>query len=140
MGQVVDTQKDLRQATTPTTGPTVRVKPRPGRLRRREAVWAYIFMAPAILGILFFSLGPMVASFFLSFTSYDMMSAPKWVGTQNFTDLASDPIFLKSLRVTLTYSVISVPAIMILAFLLALALNAKIKTMKFYVSAYYLPS
>ncbi len=109
-------------------------------MQRREAVWCYVFMAPAILGILLFSLGPMVASFFLSFTSYDMMSSPQWIGTENFTKLVVDPIFLKSLRVTVTYSAISVPAVMILAFLLALLLNAKIPAMGFFRSAFYLPS
>ncbi|GAA2109179.1 sugar ABC transporter permease [Microlunatus panaciterrae] len=109
-------------------------------MRRREARWAYIFMAPAIIGVLLFSLGPMIASLLLSFTSYDMLSAPQWVGAENFTKLVGDKIFLKSLRVTITYSVVSVPLVMIIGFLLALLLNAKIPAMGFFRSAYYLPT
>ena len=73
---------------------------RRGTLRRRQAVWCYVFMAPAILGLLLFSLGPMVASLWLSFTSYDMLSSPEWVGAENYVNLAKDQLFRKSLSVT----------------------------------------
>jgi len=109
-------------------------------MRRREAMWCYIFISPAVLGLLLFSVGPMIASLWLSFTSYDMLSSPVWVGTQNYRELIADPIFLKSLSVTLIYGVVSVPATMILALILALMLNAKLPALKFFRSAYYLPS
>ena len=134
---MVDTVRAPRPRTAASTGAKT---PRRGLMKRREAMWCYIFMAPAILGIVLFSLGPMIASFFLSFNSYDLMSPPEWVGAENFTKLAADPIFLKSLRVTVTYSAVSVPAILVIAFLLALLLNAKIPAMGFFRSAFYLPS
>ena len=109
-------------------------------LARREARWCYLFIAPAVLGLLLFSLGPMIASFVLSFTSYDMLAAPDWVGVQNYTDLAVDPLFRKSLAVTLTYGVVSVPATMVIALVLAILLNSKIPAFAFFRSAYYLPS
>ena len=109
-------------------------------MARREAIWCYIFVTPALLGVLLFALGPMVASLLLSFTSYDLLSDPEWIGVQNYTDLINDEIFLKSLRVTIIYAVVSVPGILVVGFALALLLNAKIPAMGFFRSAYYLPS
>ncbi len=71
---------------------------RRGTLARRQALWCYVFIAPAVLGLLLFSLGPMIASLWLSFTSYDLLSSPEWIGTQNYTDLFSDELFRKSLE------------------------------------------
>jgi multiple sugar transport system permease protein len=107
---------------------------------RRQAMWCYIFIAPAALGLLLFSLGPMIASLWLSFTSYDLLSSPVWVGAQNYQELFADPIFRKSLSVTLIYGLVSVPATLILALILAIMLNAKLPALQFFRSAYYLPS
>lgn len=117
-------------------------QPRRRRLTmtRRQALWCYFFIAPAVLGLLLFSLGPMIASLWLSFTSYDMLSSPTWVGAENYRTLVADPIFRKALGVTLIYGVVSVPATMILALVLAIMLNAKLPALKFFRSAYYLPS
>jgi multiple sugar transport system permease protein len=111
-----------------------------GRLGRREARWFYLFAAPAILGLLLFSLGPMVASFFLSFTSYDMLSAPTWTGLENYRNLITDELFRKSLAVSLIYGVVSVPATMIIALALAILLNSKLPALAFFRSAGSRPS
>ncbi|MEU8221421.1 sugar ABC transporter permease [Kribbella sp. NPDC048915] len=121
--------------------PAVGRAPRRGlTMTRRQALWCYVFIAPAVLGLLLFSLGPMLASLGLSFTSYDMLSNPVWVGGQNYSALVADPIFRKALSVTLIYGVVSVPATMILALMLAILLNSKLPALKFFRSAYYLPS
>src|SRR4029079_17316111 len=99
-----------------------------------------VFMAPAILGLLLFSLGPMIASLWLSFTSYDLLSSPEWIGTENYVNLAQDPLFRKSLSVTLIYGVVALPCTMAIALVLAIMLNAKIPALPFFRSAYYLPS
>ncbi len=130
---------------TTSTSPVAPAKPRARRhrlsgLRRREALWCYIFMAPAILGVLLFSIGPMIASLWLSLTSYDMLSAPEFVGVANYVKLMGDKLFLKSLSVTLLYAVVVVPGTMLAGLVVAILLNAKIPTMGFFRSAYYLPS
>lgn len=109
-------------------------------MARKEALWCYVFIAPAVLGLLLFSVGPMIASLLLSFTSYDLLSPPEWIGGQNYVDLVADPLFRKSLGITLTYGVISVPATMVFALLLAILLNSKIPALALFRSAYYLPS
>lgn len=127
------------RAVAPGAGRT-RTATRSRRNRRREAVWCYVFIAPAVLGLLLFSLGPMVASFLLSFTSYDLLSSPQWTGLENYAALASDGLFRKSLAVSLVYGLVSVPATLVLALVLAIMLNAKIPALGFFRSAYYLPS
>lgn len=106
----------------------------------REALHCYVFMLPAILGILFFWLGPMVASFVLSFTSYDMLSPPTGVGWQNYRNLVSDDLFRHSLRVTAVYAVVSVPLVLITALALAVLLNQPFRGIVFFRSVYYLPA
>jgi multiple sugar transport system permease protein len=97
-------------------------------------------MTPAILGMLLFSIGPMIASLLLSFTQYDMLTAPSWVGLANYRQLVHDDLFLKSLRVTAIYSFVTVPLILVLSFVLATMLNQKIRGMAFFRSLYYLPT
>ena len=104
-------------------------------MRRREAMWCYIFMTPAVLGLLLFAIGPMIASLYLSFTSYDMLSAPEFIGMRNYVKLMADQLFQKSLGVTLLYAVITVPGTMIAGLVAAILLNTKIPTIGFFRSA-----
>ena len=106
----------------------------------REAIHCYVFMLPAILGILLFWLGPMVASFGLSFSSYDMLSPPNWTGLENYRDLVNDQLFRHSLRVTATYAIVSVPLVLIAALALAVLLNQPFRGILFFRSVYYLPA
>jgi multiple sugar transport system permease protein len=106
----------------------------------REALDGYIFMSPAILGLLLFWLGPMVASALLSFTQYDMLGNPTWTGLENYRQLMQDELFWKSLRVSAIYSLASVPLVLAVSLLLAVLLNQKIRGMYFFRSIYYLPT
>jgi multiple sugar transport system permease protein len=108
--------------------------------RTREAIDCYIFMLPVILGLLLFYIGPMVASLYFSFTDYDMLSSAEWVGLENYRTLVDDEIFWKSLRITLMYSAVSVPLVMLLALSLALLLNQKIRGVTFFRTIFYLPT
>lgn len=124
------------------SSPTRRLAVWPTRrlsIRGREAVDCYIFMLPAILGLALFWIGPMLASFWLSFTEYDMLSDPKWVGAQNYRDLWHDDLFWKSLRVTVTYSVFSVPLVLATGLFLAVLLNQKFPGVTIFRTVYYLP-
>ncbi len=108
--------------------------------RTREAIECYIFMLPVILGLLLFYLGPMIASLYFSFTDYNMLSPAEWVGFENYRDLMDDDLFWTSLRVTVMYSTISVPLVLIVALSLALLLNQKFKGVTFFRTIYYLPT
>ncbi len=96
------------------------------RLSHREAIFGYLFIFPWLLGFLALRFGPMLASLFLSFTEYDILSAPEFIGVTNYVKMfTEDPSFWDSLRVTLTYAIFSVP--IGLALSLAIALLAEPK-------------
>lgn len=104
-------------------GPLVRTQ------QRREALWALLFLTPFFIGLLFFIVGPVIAAFVLSLTSWDLMGAPQWIGLQNYHDLFVDPIFWQALGNTIYYTGVSVPMGLLLALLLAILMNRKIPGM-----------
>jgi multiple sugar transport system permease protein len=109
--------------------------------RRREAIYGWIFILPAALGLVVFQLGPVLASLYLSFTSYDIVSAPKWIGLTNYERLFSeDKLYLKSLGVTAYYSALSIPLSLLVAYLVALLMNRKVRGISVYRTLWYLPS
>lgn len=109
-----------------------------GGLRQGRA--GYAFLAPWLLGFTAITAGPMVASLYLSFTDYNLLRSPNWIGLENFVRMASDPQFLAAVRVTVTYVFVSVPLQLMLALLLAVVLDRGVRGLGIYRSAYYLPS
>lgn len=101
----------------------------------------YAFIGPWLLGFLVFTAYPFVASIFLSFTRYDIVSPPAWVGAANYrTLLAADPLFWKSLGVTLRYALLAVPLGIAAGVGLALLLNQEIRGISVFRTIFYLPS
>lgn len=101
----------------------------------------YLFIAPWLIGFLVFTLGPFLASIYLSFTNYDILSPPKWVGTANYSTLINDdPLFLQSLWVTFRYAIIAVPLTTAAAIGLALLLNMEVRGIAIFRAIFYLPS
>jgi oligogalacturonide transport system permease protein len=100
-----------------------------------------LFVLPFLLGVLLFKLFPFVMSFALSFTQYDLMEPPVFVGLDNYKEmLADDPLFRKSLGVTLLFTVLAVPLRVGFALFIAHVLNFKLRGINFFRSAFYLPS
>src|SRR5256885_15402372 len=124
-----------------------RVKPKSEqerRLRKREAgrdnKAGYLFLLPWLVGLVVITIGPMLASLYLSFTDYNLIQAPKWIGLENFSRMLSDQRLHNSLRVTFTYVFVSVPLQLMIALLLAVVLDRRVRGMAFYRSIFYLPS
>jgi len=91
--------------------------------------------------VLGFKLFPFMMSFALSFTQYDIINSPQFIGLENYEELFfKDPLFRKSLWVTLTFVAISVPLRVGFALFVAHVLNFKLRGINFFRSAYYLPS
>lgn len=110
-------------------------------LRRREAIDGYLFAAPWILGLLIFSLGPMIASIYYGFTDYDILGSPRWTGLGNYTAIfTEDPLFYKSLFNTILYTLISVPLGLFCSLLMAVLLNQKLRWIRIFRTIYYLPA
>lgn len=97
-------------------------------------------MLPWFIGVAAISLGPMLASAYLSFTKYRMIGSPKWIGLDNYTAMLSDQRLAQSLKVTFTYVLVGVPVALVFALLLAVVLNRGIRGLAFYRSVFYLPS
>lgn len=111
------------------------------RKRRRNALSAYSFLIPWFVGLGLIVMGPMLASLYLSFTRYDLMGSPEWVGLDNYTRMFSDdPRFWQSVRVTITYTVLAVPGILIFSLVLAIFLNRGIRMLSAYRVLFYIPS
>lgn len=100
----------------------------------------YLFLAPWLIGLICITIGPMLASLYLSFTDYNLIQPPEWIGVENFQRMLDDPRLLNSLRVTFTYVFVSVPLQLILALLIALVLDRGMRGLAFYRSIFYLPS
>lgn len=107
----------------------------------RETLWGYIFIGPWIIGFVIFTLGPVLASFGLSFADYELLTPPRWVGVKNYVDLLThDRLFRLSLYNTVYYTLFSVPLGIVVAFILALLLNVRLPGMNFFRTVFYLPS
>ncbi|GAB3595892.1 carbohydrate ABC transporter permease [Microbacterium tumbae] len=114
---------------------------RTGRRRRRQHGAGYLFMAPWLAGFALLTAGPLVGSLYLSFTDFNLLQSPNWVGIDNYVRMfTQDPRFWQSLRVTLIYVVLTVPLQLGFGLLVAILLNRKIRGIAWYRSAYYIPS
>lgn len=111
-----------------------------GKIARKEALWFWLFISPWIVGFIIFTLGPILFSFYLSFTTYNISSPPRMVGLLNYRNLMNDSIFWKSLQVSAYYTLLSVPVGIVASLLLALLLNQKVPAMGLFRTLFYLPS
>lgn len=111
------------------------------RLRENEHITGYVFSAPFVLGFLIFTLYPILSSLYYSFTNYNLMEAPSWLGLGNYERMfTEDDKIGKSFQVTFTYVFASVPLRLIFALFVAMILNTATKAVGLYRSAFYLPS
>ncbi len=111
------------------------------RLQRREAIEAFLFLAPWIAGFLLFELVPIAASGVLALTDYNLLKPPSYVGLRNFQRMfVGDPLFWQSLKVTANYVLASVPLQVVLGYAVALLLNQKVRGLSIFRTIFYLPS
>ncbi len=110
------------------------------RFRMNEETRAgLVFTSPFTIGFIIFTLGPLLASLYLSFTSYDVLNPPRWIGLENYQFMLTDERFSKTLYNTLYFVVFYVPVAIPIALGLALLLNAKVRGLSFWRTAFYLP-
>ena len=107
----------------------------------KESTAGYVFSLPFILGFLMFMMIPMALSLYYSFCKYDIVSAPKWIGLDNYIKIfTSDKTFSQALGVTCYFAFIGTPLKVIFALIVALILNHKSRAIGLYRAVYYLPS
>lgn len=107
--------------------------------RKKEAVVAYIFLAPAVLGLLIFVFLPMFYALFVSLHKWDALSEMKWVGIKNYFQLFSDKEWGGSLGRTFVYTIIFVPSLYVFSLVMALIVKSVLHLSGFFRTAYFLP-
>jgi multiple sugar transport system permease protein len=105
-----------------------------------EAAWAYAFIAPPFVGFLAFALVPMIASFALSFTRYDILSPPRLVGLENYRDLFTSDYFVGRTLVNTAFYMLGVPLGMAVALAIAMLLDRIVHLRGFFRTIYFVPS
>lgn len=119
----------------------VSMKRRITKLERNERIAGWLFISPVVLGLLIWTLLPVVASLALSFTNYRILTPAKWIGADNYVRMFTrDPDFYQALKVTATFVIIQLPAGLCIALAGALLLNSRVKGMTLFRTLFYLPT
>lgn len=130
----------------PAQAPSSSHKGRPARRRkasfRHDNLMGYLFISPWLIAFFAFTFIPIIASFLLAFTNYDVLNPSwGWVGLQNFERMFTrDPRYIKSLQATFFYAFMAIPLRLIFALAIAMLLNTNRRMVSGYRAAYYAPS
>lgn len=108
-------------------------------LAKKENIAGYLFLLPWFLGLTIFMVGPVVASLYLSFSDYNLIGSPHWIGVQNYLKMFGDSDWQDAVRVTLVYVVVSVPLKLLFALLLAMLLKEGLQGLGIFRAVYYIP-
>jgi multiple sugar transport system permease protein len=111
-----------------------------GTTERRNLRWGLIFISPWLIGFIVFGILPIVYTFFLSLTRYSGIRDPILNDGANYPRMLADPLFWKSAYNTLYYTLLAVPIGVVVAMLLAMAMNRKVREIAIYRAVFYLPS
>lgn len=110
------------------------------KIQTRANLIGYILILPWIIGIICFQLWPIIHSFLMSFTNYNLLNEPSFIALDNYGKMFQDDVFYQSVKVTFKYVFIAVPAKIVFALCIALILNMKIKGIGIFWTVYYIPS
>lgn len=106
----------------------------------RKSKMGLVYILPWLIGMVFLTLYPFINALVISFTDYNLVREPNFIGLANYTKLFHDEDFLGTLTATLKYTVITVPLQLAFALFIAYILNFKLKGINFFRTAYYIPS
>jgi multiple sugar transport system permease protein len=109
------------------------------RVRNRQSFWAWVFLTPGILYFTIFLILPLIAAAYVSFTNWDIMTPPKWVGLKNYAELLKNQVIRRSILNTFYYAAVTIPVTISLGLMIALALNRAFFGRTIYRIVYYLP-
>lgn len=110
-------------------------------LKAQRALWGYVLLLPWLLGLIIFIIGPIIASFYFSFTDFEGMGIPAWIGLANYQKaFFGDDLFWPSLARTFEYSLVVVPVGLLGSLVLAVLLNHGIKGTNVFRTIFFMPS
>lgn len=107
--------------------------------KRSDYLWAYLIVAPTMIGLLIFYFWPIIQTIYYSFTEWGAFGTHEWIGTKNYSEMLSDPDLGKAFKNTLIYILLTVPIGVFLSIIVAVLLNQKIKGRSVYRTLYFLP-
>jgi multiple sugar transport system permease protein len=119
---------------------TARTRRRGSISSRRETLEFYLFISPWLIGLAVFLVYPLLSSLYYSFTRYEIGGRPFWIGLENYARMFADPQYLRAIRTTFVFALVSVPGISVVALGLALILAQRLKTINLFRSIYFMPS
>ena len=108
-------------------------------MKLNRTLTPYVFLLPALLILAVSSFWPVLQAIYLSFTDYDIIGSPNFIGLKNYEQLWKDQLFWKVLFNTLIYMVVAVPSLVILPLFLAILVNQKLRGIQLFRAAYYVP-
>ncbi len=109
-------------------------------LEKRNSVMGWVMISPILVGIALFAVLPVLFSFYISFHEWDMLHEQQWVGAANYVKIFGDKMLGVISKNTFTYCIIAIPGAIFFGLLLALAMNAKIKGVALYRTAFFMPN
>jgi multiple sugar transport system permease protein len=109
------------------------------RRHRRQAIEGWLFIAPVVLGIAVFQMVPVMVSVYASFTDWSGLSDPEFVGLENYRAMPSDPLFFTTVKNTLYFSAAFIPLSIIGGLVLALLCHGRLRGMRFFRTAFFVP-
>jgi multiple sugar transport system permease protein len=105
----------------------------------KERVWLLVLLAPTLIGLIFGAFGSILATIGLSFTKWDLLTSPVWVGFKNYIALFTNEAFKEALSNTLKFTLLYVPGVVIVSLFVAVLLNRKIRGLTIFRTVYFLP-
>ena len=107
-------------------------------MTKKFSLTPYLFLAPALLVIAVFVVYPIVAVFYYSFTEYNIVTPPEWVGLANYQKLLTDRVFWQALKHSFTYLLVT-PTLIVLSILLAIVVNRKLPGINIFRTLFFVP-
>jgi ABC-type sugar transport system permease subunit len=108
-------------------------------LKKQERLMGYLFILPNFIGVLIFVLLPVIAGLLISFTKWDLLTPPVWVGVDNYNQLPFDPLFWKGLKNSAYYALLTVPTGIVVSLSLALLVNIPLRGVNIFRTIYFVP-
>jgi multiple sugar transport system permease protein len=105
----------------------------------KDNAWAYLFIAPQMLGLILFIVGPVLFAFGISFMRWDIGTSPVWIGFANYSKQMTDPVFWKVLRNTGLFALLHIPLTVVGSLALALLLNRNLRGKMIFRAVYFTP-
>lgn len=110
-----------------------------GENKINKALTVLLFLLPCLIGLIVFNLIPIIQSAYLSFTEWNLISSPRFIGFDNFIDIFSDEYSIKSILNTFRFAILYVPIVIVISLFLAAILDMKLKFVQVYRSLIFIP-